>query len=78
MGTSISDEQVALLVEAKTKMVTVLFDGDDAGQESADTVVVSLARRLFVRAASLPVDADPASAGKEDVLALVEPVGVFE
>ena len=71
MGASITDEQVALLVDAGTRYVTVMFDGDDAGQEACEKVVDRLARWLFVRSARLSDGEDPASAEEGELIELV-------
>lgn len=76
MGTSISDEQVALLVDAGTRYVTVMFDGDDAGQEACEKVVGRLARRLFVRSARLSDGEDPSSAEEDELIELVGELAV--
>lgn len=59
IGTSVSEEQVALLCELGVRRVTVLFDGDEPGQAGAADAVAVLARTLFVRLGSLPVGCDP-------------------
>jgi DNA primase len=61
MGSSISDEQVALLKERcpNLKAVTVLLDGGEAARKAADAVAARLARRWWVRLADLPDGAQP-------------------
>lgn len=76
MGTSISDAQVALLVAAGTRYVTVMFDGNEAGDAGCEAVVNRLASEVFVRAAMLSDGEDPASADEEELRGLVEPVAI--
>ena len=71
MGTSISEEQVALLVAAGVKRVTVLMDGDSAGENAAEKVVPSLARCLWVRTAILSEGEDPETVDEAELLELV-------
>lgn len=56
MGSSISEEQVALLREhcPALRFVTVLLDGDEAGVEGGDKVTAALAKHWFVRIVALP------------------------
>ena len=53
MGTSISEEQVELLVQAGVQRATLLLDGDDAGRQACERVLPHLARKLFVRVGML-------------------------
>ena len=71
MGTSISDEQVALLVSAGIKRVIVLMDGDNAGENAAEKVVPALARSFWVRTAVLPEGEDPETVDEAELLELV-------
>ena len=74
IGTSISDEQISLLVEADFKSVTVLLDNDapdekiraQIKQAEAD-IIQRLSRHLLVRSVELPRGTDPATVD-EDVL----------
>jgi DNA primase len=61
MGSSISDEQVALLVEhcPALRFVTVLMDGDKAGREAAERVAGKLAWHWPVRIGALPEGMQP-------------------
>ena len=71
MGTSISEEQIALLVTAGVKRVTVLMDGDSAGENATEKVVPSLARSLWVRTAILSEGEDPETVDEAELLELV-------
>ena len=59
MGTSISEEQVALLVGAGTERVTVLMDGNPAGNRAREQLVSVLARQFWVRGPEMPEGTDP-------------------
>src|SRR3954471_17778858 len=61
MGTSLSDEQVALLREHCTALrcVTVLLDGDEAGRHAAEPIAGKLAQHWWVKIASLPDGEEP-------------------
>jgi len=74
MGTSISDEQVALLVSAGIKRAIVLMDGDGAGVDAAERVVPALAGCLWVRKALLPEGEDPETVDEGELLELVPAV----
>lgn len=53
-------------------MVTVMFDGDEAGRQAADRIAAELRSDLFdVRIARLPDGADPASLTEEEALKAV-------
>jgi DNA primase len=54
MGSSVSEEQLALLRERGTRSVTLLLDGDDAGRKAPERVLPALASAFFVRAPVLP------------------------
>ena len=56
MGSSISEEQVALLKVhcPNLRFVTVMLDGDEPGREAADVVVTKLARNWWARIVHLP------------------------
>src|SRR4029077_9310960 len=59
MGSSISDEQLALLRERGTRSLTVLWDGDDAGRKARERALPALADTFFVRAPILPDGVEP-------------------
>jgi DNA primase len=54
MGSSVSDEQLALLRERGTRSLTVLWDGDDAGRKARERALPALTDAFFVRAPVLP------------------------
>ena len=61
MGSSISEEQIALLREhcPALKAVTLLLDGDEAGREAAETIAPRLAMHWWTRIAALPEGTQP-------------------
>lgn len=59
MGWSVSAEQIALLRERGTEFVTLLLDGDDAGQAARERVLPALCDGFFVRAPVLPSGVKP-------------------
>jgi DNA primase len=61
MGSSISDEQVALLREhcPALRYVSVMLDGDEAGRKAADSVAARLARHWWTHIAELPDGTQP-------------------
>src|SRR3954451_6068959 len=61
MGSSISDAQIALLVEhcPNLRFVTVLLDGDEAGRKASKLVAGKLAWHWPVRIGALPQDMQP-------------------
>ena len=73
MGTSISAEQVALLREhcPALRSLTVLLDGDEAGQKAAPEVAAALARHFWVRIVALPEGAEPDTLPQAELLALL-------
>ena len=71
MGTAILAEQVALLVEQGVTRAGVLFDGDEEGQAAVSDAVLSLSGSIYVRAGTLPVGDDPASASLETLRLLL-------
>lgn len=58
MGSSLSDEQAAILV-ATGRPIILFFDGNEAGQMGMRLAAAKLIRRAFVRAVSLPKDKEP-------------------
>jgi DNA primase len=64
MGSSVSEEQVALLREhcPALRFVTVMLDGDDAGRQAAAAVAARLSRHWWTRTAALPEGAQPDTA----------------
>ena len=74
MGTSMSEEQVELLVRAGVQRATLLLDGDDAGRNACERELPHLARKFFVRVGVLPDGEAPDDCEEEVLLELVEPV----
>jgi len=58
MGSSLSDEQAAILVETGRPIV-LFFDGNEAGQTGMRLAAAKLIRQTFVRVAPLPADKEP-------------------
>lgn len=50
MGSSISDEHLALMRERGTRYITLLLDGDEAGRKGRERALPALASTFFVRA----------------------------
>jgi DNA primase len=75
MGSSISEEQVALLKEhcRELRHITVMLDGDAAGREAADKVAAALARDCpwWVRIVTLPEGLQPNTVPGEELLRLI-------
>jgi DNA primase len=71
MGSSVSEEQLALLRERGTRYVTLLLDGDDAGHRSRERALPALASAFLVRAPVLPDGEKPDTLGKAALLQLV-------
>jgi DNA primase len=61
MGTSLSEEQVALLRAhcPALRFITMMLDGDDAGRKAAPTVAARLARHWWTRIVELPDGTQP-------------------
>ena len=74
MGSSVADEQVALLQEAGLRRVSLLLDGDAPGRAAALAMLPSLARSFFVRLCELPEGQQPDTVDEAALRALVEPV----
>ena len=71
MGSSVSEEQLALLRERGTHSVTLLLDGDDAGRKARERALPALADTFFVRAPLLPVGEKPDTLGEAELRQLV-------
>jgi DNA primase len=71
MGSSVSDEQLALLRERGTRHVTVLWDGDDAGRKARERALPALADAFFVRAPALPDGQKPDTLGEAELRGLI-------
>jgi DNA primase len=60
MGSSLSDEQVALLRDCPAlRFVTVMLDGDEAGQKAGDIIAAQLAKHWWTRIVALPDGTQP-------------------
>lgn len=59
LGRSLSPEQEELLSGAGPQRVSLLLDGDAAGQEAQGELLPQLARRFFVRSVRLPDGEEP-------------------
>jgi DNA primase len=60
MGSSLSDEQVALLRDCPAlRHISVMLDGDEAGQKAVDMIVVRLAKHWWTRTVMLPDGTQP-------------------
>jgi DNA primase len=60
MGSSISEEQIALLRDCPVlRHVTVMLDGDEAGQKAGDIIVARLAKHWWARIVLLPDETQP-------------------
>src|SRR4051794_21911732 len=71
MGSSVSDEQVSLLLAhcPALRFVTICLDGDDAGRKASELVAAQLSRHWWVRIATLPDGMQPDTAPQDDLLA---------
>lgn len=74
MGSSISEEQVALLGEhcPNLRALTVMLDGGEAVQHATDVVAARLARHWWTRIAELPDGEQPDTIDRRSLLALVK------
>ena len=61
MGSSLSEEQVALLREhcPALRFVTVMLDGDEAGEKAGDIITARLAKHWWTRKVALPDGTQP-------------------
>ena len=71
MGSSVSEEQLALLRERGMHSVTLLLDGDDAGRKARERALPALADAFFVRAPLLPDGEKPDTLGEAELRQLV-------
>jgi len=71
MGSSVSEEQLALLGERGTRYVTLLLDGDDAGRRARERALPALASAFLVRAPLLPDGEKPDTLGEAELLEVV-------
>ncbi len=70
MGSSVSDEQVALLRAhcPRLRMLTVMLDGDEAGRKAAEMVAAKLAKHWWVKIATLPDGGQPDTVSETELL----------
>ncbi len=59
MGTSLSDMQARLLFLSKARRITLLLDGDQAGQQATANILPHLSSKFFVHTPVLPDGALP-------------------
>jgi DNA primase len=73
MGSSISEEQVALLQSAcpVLRFVTVLMDGDEPGRAAGEKVGAAVSRHWWARIATLSADTQPDTVGEKELMALM-------
>ena len=71
MGSAMSSAQEELLVR-HFKVVCVMLDGDEPGQEAAKDCVARLGRRLWVWAPTLPEGKQPDMLSTEEIQAFLK------
>ena len=72
MGSSIAEEQVALLQACPAlRFLTVLMDGDEPGQAAAEAIAARVARHWWTRTLTLPDDTQPDTVEESLLLELV-------
>ncbi|HWB48633.1 MAG TPA: CHC2 zinc finger domain-containing protein [Stellaceae bacterium] len=71
MGWSVSPEQIALLRDRGTKYLTLLWDGDAAGERARERVLPALASAFFVRAPVLPDGEKPDTLAEAELKRLI-------
>jgi DNA primase len=71
MGSSVSEEQLALLRERGTRRLTLLWDGDDAGRKARERWLPVIANTFFVRAPHLPDGEKPDTLDEAELRELV-------
>ena len=69
MGTSISDEQKRLIVEAvgEKGKVALMFDPDEAGEKAAKEVLERLIDKVYLKIIRLKIGLEPDSLSKEEI-----------
>lgn len=73
MGSSMSDEQIALLAQLPyLQQVTLLTDGDEAGRKARESILPRLCARYLVRAPELPEGSSPDNLPDEAFFRLVD------
>jgi DNA primase len=73
LGSSLSEVQEELLC-AHFHSVVVLMDGDDAGRRATDECLARLGKRLWIRAVSLPQDAQPDQLDPQEIASMLASV----
>ncbi len=66
MGCSMSEEQEQLLV-AHAEMVLLMLDGDDAGQQGTDEILLRLGRKVWTKAVCVPDGKQPDQMTVEEI-----------
>jgi DNA primase len=70
MGCSMSEEQERLLV-AHAEMVLLMLDGDEAGRQGTDEILLRLGRQVWTKAVSVPDGKQPDQMNTEELQALL-------
>jgi DNA primase len=65
MGTALTDEHVEQIVQTGIRYVTVIFDGDEGGQNGAQEAVKKLSPHVYVRQIVLPENVKPDTMSEE-------------
>jgi DNA primase len=73
LGSSLSEAQEEFLC-GNFNSVVVMMDGDDAGRRATDECLARLGRRVWVRAVSLPQDAQPDQLDAQEIASLLASV----
>lgn len=71
-GSSVSDDQAALIAASGFRYVTVIFDGDDGGRSGIDQALPVLGRHVYVRTIELEDGVKPDSM-PETIVASLKP-----
>jgi len=71
-GTSLSNEQMALLKKVGIEQVTLLFDGDDAGRKGIENTLPSLTATFFVKTLYLDEGIKPDSMDEQLIQTLLD------
>lgn len=71
MGTSISEEQIALLKKFNIEKITLIFDGDDAGRKAFENTLPSLSEEFFVKSILLEEGIKPDTMDEQIVQSLI-------
>lgn len=67
MGTSISQEQIKLLIKYKVKKIILAFDPDSAGKETADKLAKRLSLYFYVDNITMSLPKDPGELSKLEI-----------